>query len=130
MPVPAHLTPLRRALLALLTVAGLLVPVVAVPAAAAGVPAPGCEMAESCPLAAAASCQAMRCCVAPATPSRPLPLDEAAPVAGPHLLAPPPVAVALVVPFPPRPWSVADDRPLHGAGGSAALYTLHASFLI
>jgi hypothetical protein len=119
----------RRAFSALLAAVALVAPALAVPAApaAAGVE---CERPGSCPLAAVGACRMAECCTAPAAPARPLPLEEAAPVAGPQLLAPPPVAVALVAPPPPRPRPAGDARPLHGTGSSVPLFTLHASFLI
>lgn len=119
----------RRALCALFA-AVLLAPALALPAAATTAPTTACEMGDSCPLAAASACRTMECCAAPTAPPRPLPLDEAAPAAGPQLVAPAPAPVALVVPPPPRPRPAAGDRPLHGTGAAVPLFTLHAAFLI
>ncbi|HEX6201961.1 MAG TPA: hypothetical protein VF100_03090 [Thermoanaerobaculia bacterium] len=119
----------RRALSALLVAVALVVPALAVPAApaAAGLE---CESAGSCPLAAAGACRSAECCARPAAPTRPLPLEQAAPVAGAQLVAPPPAVVALVVPSPPVSRQADPGRPLHGTGASVPLFTLHASFLI
>ena len=123
--------PLRRALFALLAAAALLAPAATVPAAPSAAGAECGMTAGTCPLAAASACRTMECCVRPATPARPLPLEQAAPTAAPpQLVAPPPAAVALVAPPPPRPRPAADDRPLHGSALAVPLFTLHASFLI
>lgn len=119
----------RRALSALLVAVALVVPAFAVPAAPA-VGGEECERADSCPLAAAGACRMAKCCAAPAVPPRPLPLEEAAPAAGPQLLAPPPAPVALAVPPPAVPRPADRGRPLHGTGAAVPLFTLHASFLL